>query len=79
MLSDDLGIGWDTSCLDWEKRIMAGTSLVPALPLFEDQVAKALRIFKRLRIPDIPGTPTMAEACGEWVFPRPSIRRPSAG
>ena len=48
---------------------MAGTSLVPALPLFEDQVAKALRIFKRLRIPDIPGTPTMAEACGEWVFP----------
>lgn len=48
---------------------MSGTSLVPSLPLFKEQVDKALRIFKRLRIPDITGTPTMAEACGEWVFP----------
>jgi phage terminase large subunit-like protein len=69
MLSEELAQGWDTSCLDWESRILSGTSLVPDLPLFSDQVAKALRIFKRLRIPDIPGTPTMAEACGEWVFP----------
>lgn len=69
MLSDESATGWDTSCLDWEQRILSGTSLVPALPLFEEQVAKALRIFKRLRIPDLPGTPTMAAACGEWVFP----------
>ncbi|WP_173087355.1 terminase TerL endonuclease subunit [Devosia sp. 1635] len=48
---------------------MAGTSLVPALPLFQEQVDKALRIFKRLRIPDIAGTPTMAQACGQWLFP----------
>jgi phage terminase large subunit-like protein len=69
VLSDEAAIGWDTSCLDWEDRIMSGTSLVPALPLFKEQVDKALRIFKRLRIPDVAGTPTMAEACGEWVFP----------
>lgn len=70
MQLDEAGFsGWDTSCLDWEDRILTGTSLVPALPLFQEQAAKALRIFKRLRIPDLPGTPTMAEACGEWVFP----------
>lgn len=69
MLADEGLGGWDTSCLDWETRILSGTSLVPELPLFHEQAAKALRIFKRLRIPDIPGTPTMADACGEWIFP----------
>lgn len=69
MLSDETQNGWDTSCLDWESRIMSGTSLVPPLPLFKEQVEKAQRIFRRLRIPDIAGTPTMATACGEWVFP----------
>lgn len=34
-----------------------------------DAVAeKALRIFKRLRVPDIIGNPTYGEVCGEWVF-----------
>jgi phage terminase large subunit-like protein len=60
---------WDTSCLDWEQRIMTGRSLVPELPLFEEEAAKALRVFKRLRLPDVIGTPTMDEACGPWFFP----------
>lgn len=60
---------WSTACLDWEERILEGCSLVPALPLFEAEAAKALRVFKRLRLPDVIGTPTMAEACGEWFFP----------
>ncbi|WP_246791261.1 terminase large subunit domain-containing protein, partial [Acetobacter nitrogenifigens] len=30
--------------------------------------AKALRCFKRLRIPDVPGAPAMADACGNWFF-----------
>jgi phage terminase large subunit-like protein len=25
-------------------------------------------VFKKLRIPDVPGTPTMGEAAGEWIF-----------
>ncbi|WP_246022243.1 terminase large subunit [Pararhodobacter zhoushanensis] len=29
---------------------------------------KALRIFKRLRVPDITGTPTNDEVCEQWVF-----------
>ena len=60
---------WDTSLPDWESRIVAGQSLVPDLPLFEEEAARALRVFKRLRIPDVIGTPTMSEACGEWFFP----------
>ena len=60
---------WDTSCPDWEDRILTGRSLVPDFPLFEEEAAKALRVFKRLRLPDVIGTPTMAEACGEWFFP----------
>lgn len=61
-------VSWDTACLDWQKRIVEGASLVPDLPLFEDEAARALRIFKRLRCPDVVGTPTYGEICGEWVF-----------
>ena len=60
---------WDTSCRDWEKRILAGKSLVPKLPLFKHEAAIALTAFKSLRLPDVIGTPTMEEACGEWFFP----------
>jgi phage terminase large subunit-like protein len=60
---------WDMSCLDWEERILDGRSLVPDLPLYEAEAAKALRVFKRLRLPDVIGTPTLEEACGQWFFP----------
>lgn len=57
---------WDLSCPDWEKRIKRGDSLIPQLPI--DQVAgeRAVRVFDKLRLADVPGTPTMAEACGDW-------------
>jgi phage terminase large subunit-like protein len=61
--------GWDTSCLDWEARLLDGRSLVPELPLYEAEAARALRVFKRLRLPDVIGTPTMGDACGPWFFP----------
>lgn len=68
-VSDELANFWDTSCLDWKERILAGRHLVPDLPLFKDETERALRVFRRLKIPDIHGTPTLAEACGEWFFP----------
>lgn len=37
-----------------------------AVPLDEARAAKALAFFNRLRLPDVAGNPTMAEACGEW-------------
>jgi phage terminase large subunit-like protein len=59
---------WDTSCLDWEDRILSGRPLVPDLPLFKDEAERALKIFKRLRIPDLIGQPIMGDACGPWFF-----------
>src|SRR5580765_6988235 len=60
---------WNTSCLDWEKRLLEGRSLVPDLPLYREEADRALRIFRRLRIPDVIGRPTNAEAAGPWLFP----------
>lgn len=60
---------WDTSCLDWKERILSGKSLVPDLPLFVDEADRAESIFRKLRIPDVPGTPTMDVAAGDWLFP----------
>jgi phage terminase large subunit-like protein len=60
---------WSTACPDWERRILAGRPLVPELPLFKSEAERGLRYFRQLRIPDLFGTPTLAEACGEWFFP----------
>jgi phage terminase large subunit-like protein len=60
---------WNLSCLDWKDRILTGRTLVPDLPLFQVEADRALRVFKRLKMPDVIGTPTMAEACGPWFYP----------
>jgi phage terminase large subunit-like protein len=59
---------WDTSCQDWERRIVAGESLIPFDPLFPEEADAALDVFKSLKIVDAPGSPTFGEACEEWVF-----------
>jgi phage terminase large subunit-like protein len=59
---------WSTACPDWESRIVAGQSLIPCPPLFPDEAAAALGVFKELRIGDMPGKPTMGEVCLPWVF-----------
>jgi phage terminase large subunit-like protein len=59
-------VNWNLSCPDWVERLKAGRSLVPDLPL--DLVAgnRAVAVFNKLRLADVPGTPTMEEAGGEW-------------
>lgn len=44
----------------------AGRSLVPDLPLDLIEGNRAVAIFNKLRLADVPGTPTMAEAGGDW-------------
>ncbi len=57
---------WDLSCPDWEDRIVAGQSLIPDLPLIGAEAEMGLALFDELQLPDVPGAPRMAEACGEW-------------
>lgn len=57
---------WDTSCVDWEQRIAEGKSLCPTLPLDADMAARAVAIFNRLRLPDVPDQPTLADAGADW-------------
>ena len=57
---------WDLACLDWRDRIAARRSLIPALPLNVQAGDRAVSVFDKLRLYDVPGTPPMAEACGDW-------------
>jgi phage terminase large subunit-like protein len=59
-------MAWATACPDWEERMLGGRSLVPELPLFPAERDRAIRIFDRLMLPDVIGTPAMAEAAGDW-------------
>ena len=59
---------WTTALPDWEKKIKNGESLIPCAPLFPDEAAEALEVFKQLKIVDAPGSPTIGQACDEWVF-----------
>lgn len=58
---------WSTACPDWRERIVAKRSLIPA-PLFANEAAEALEVFKSLKIVDAPGQPTFGQACEQWVF-----------
>ncbi|SNS53434.1 Phage terminase-like protein, large subunit, contains N-terminal HTH domain [Sphingomonas laterariae] len=60
-------LGWDFSCPDWEARLREGRSLLPDLPLDEEEAARAVAIFNKLRLPDVPGQPLLADAAGDWA------------
>lgn len=59
-------MGWDLSCEDWEARLKSGKSLIPKLPLHKGQGDRAVAVFNKLKLADVPGTPTNGEAGGEW-------------
>ena len=54
---------------DWEERIRALQSLIPdgVKDVNPALSARAVGIFNKLRIPDIPGTPSFGEVGGEWL------------
>src|SRR5262245_343792 len=58
---------WSFACPDWEERLRRGKSLVPDLPLDADQSKRAVDIFNKLRLPDVPGNPQMKDAAGPWM------------
>lgn len=56
-----------TACIDWQKRIMKGESLIPP-PLFPQEADSALSVFKELRLVDVLNRPTYGEIGRQWVF-----------
>ncbi len=62
---------WSTACPDWKERIVARQSLVTFDPLFPTEAEAALSIFRDLKIVDVPGRPTIGEACLPWAFDLP--------
>ena len=58
---------WSTSCLDWELRLKNRKSIIPP-PIFKDEAELALRVFKQLRVPDLPGKPSFGDCSDQWVF-----------
>ena len=59
-------MAWNLSCPNWEAKLRAGKSLIPDLPLFKAEGDRAVAVFNKLRLADVPGTPSMGEAAGEW-------------
>lgn len=59
---------WSTACPDWERKIAAGESILPCGPLFPEEAAAALEVFKALRVVDVPGAPTVGEIARPWIL-----------
>jgi phage terminase large subunit-like protein len=59
---------WDTACRDWAAAIAGRRPIVPTSLPSHQRAEKALRIFKRLRLVDVPGSPRLGEICAPWVF-----------
>lgn len=58
---------WTTACPDWADRLRCGESIIPA-PIFPEEAEKGLEVMRSLRIVDAPGSPTIGEASGQWIF-----------
>lgn len=56
---------WDLSCPDWEARLRAGRLPIRDLPL-TPHGDRAVAVYDRLRLSDVTGTPTLADASGDW-------------
>lgn len=55
------------ACQDWEAKLRLGKTPIPDLPLDPVSADAAVDLFNLLRVPDIPGQPTMAEVGGDWI------------
>lgn len=59
---------WNFANPDWFEKLSKGKSLLPDnLPLDKKEAQRALSIFNKLRLPDVPGTPTLGESSGPWL------------
>lgn len=57
----------DFSCPDWEDKLARGETPMPEIPVDPRFADVAVGWFDTLRLPDVPGQPTLAEAGGDWM------------
>src|SRR5436190_14333236 len=57
---------WNLSLPNWQDLIRTGGSLVPKLPLDGEAANRAVRVFDKLRLPDVPSKPLLRDAAGDW-------------
>lgn len=57
-----------TSCPDWERRIVAGETLLPFPPLFPAEAEWCMEVFESLRLADIIGCPTIGQVSRPWLL-----------
>ncbi|MEO1747628.1 MAG: terminase large subunit, partial [Pseudomonadota bacterium] len=54
------------ACPNWWEMLKAGQTPLPDLDLNLDRAREAVNVFNRLRLPDVPGQPTMGDAAADW-------------
>lgn len=59
---------WTTAMPDWERRIVAGESIIPVAPLYPDMANKAEQFFSRLVLRDVIGMPSIGDVTRLWVY-----------
>lgn len=60
-------MAFDFACPDWAEKLLRGDTPIADLDLDQEAAEKAVAIFNKLRLPDVPGQPELAEAAGEWM------------
>ncbi|MBS1089098.1 terminase large subunit [Gluconobacter wancherniae] len=58
---------WSTTCPAWEKRIVAGESIIPCSPLFPEAAKQGMDVFNALKLVDVMGEPTIGDSCRPWL------------
>jgi phage terminase large subunit-like protein len=58
---------FDFACPDWADRLVRGETPIADLALDMVAAERAVSIFNKLRLPDVPGQPELREAAGEWM------------
>lgn len=60
-------MAFDFACPDWAQRLAEGRTPIADLPLNDAEAERAVGIFNKLRLPDVPGQPELRDAAGEWM------------
>lgn len=59
---------WSTALPDWERRLLAGESIVPVKPLFPQMANRAVQFFASLVLRDVLGQPRIGDVTRQWVY-----------